>query len=421
VAGKSARKNDQVSERVPAAPASGPTVTTILLNYNAPLETMLRCLESLERQDYQNLQVLLVDNASPADIMPRVAERHPGVEILRLDQNYGFSGGINRGVAHASGEYVFLLNFDTFLEPECVREMVAVLESHPGVVGVAPKMMLAGLPHIFDSVGTAVGDNAGAFNLAIGQPDVGQYDISERVFGACFGAALLRRQAFDDSEVGPLDEDYFMYFEDVDWCYRANLLGHGFLSAPRAVVYHEHSASVKDKSYDYKYKLIELNLLRTAVKVYQRRQAVKIPLRRLRTHLRNATSRDSNRRAVSWSIIADFLQDLPRLLPKRWEIQKRRQLRDLEVLSLSYGELPYYDPVAYAPIYDIGTLIATYRRLQVVRGDEDSLRIWRGLEALDASKLRFDEKVLRERLDQLLAGQPDFVRDFAARIAPAHA
>ncbi len=378
---------------------------------------MLKCLESLRAQTYDNHRVILVDNGSSVDILDEVAAAHPDVEIVTLDRNYGFSGGINRGVAKAAGaDYVYLLNFDTVVEPGCVSEMVAVAEGDPGIVGVAPKILLADLPQIFDSVGTALGDNAGAFNQGIGQPDVGQYDMSERVFGACFGAALIRRRAFEPGNVGPLDESYFMYFEDFDWCFRANLMGEKFFTAPAAVVHHEHSASVKDKNYSFKFKLIELNLLRTVVKDYQRRQAVEIPLLRLRTHLRHATSRRSGSALVSARIIFEFLIDLPRLLPKRWEIQKRRRVRDLDILKYSYGEVPYFNPSGYSPEYTLDTLSTAYRRLYTVTGEEEALGVWKGLDALNKSKLRFDRAVLTRRLGQLLVGQPKHVLDFAAKI-----
>lgn len=394
----------------------GRSVTAILLNYNARAETMFRCLDSLERQTYDDFRVLLVDNASTVDILGEVGERYPEVELLRLDRNYGFSGGINRGIAACDSEYVFLLNFDTVVEPDCVAEMVKVVSAEPVVVGVAPKIMLADYPHVFDSVGIALGENAGAFNQGIGQPDIGQYDRVEPVLGACFGAALLRRCAFRPDQVGPLDESYFMYFEDFDWCYRANLLKLEFRTAPAAVVHHEHSASVKDKSYNFKFFLIERNLMRTVIKDYQRRQMVKIPLRRLRSHLENALSPRSGRAGVSWKIIGSFLVDCFRFLPQRWAIQRRRLVADAEILRHSFGEEPYYSPTEYSPVYELATLVAAYRRLYAVTGSAAALDIFKGLEALDQSKARFDAGVLGERLGELLKDQPDHVKEFAAQI-----
>ncbi len=399
-----------------AGPGDRPAVTTVLLNYNAPPETLRRCLDSLERQTYPNHHVLLVDNASAGEMVAGIEKEHRGVEVLKLDRNYGFSGGINRGVAAATGKYVFLLNFDTVVEPECVAAMVGVAEEDENIAGVAPKIMLASHPHVFDSIGTALGDDAGAFNQGIGQPDIGQYDVSERVFGSCFGATLLRREAFAEAAVGPLDESYFMYFEDFDWCYRANLLGYSFRTAPAAVVHHEHSASVRDRDYEYKYRLIERHLLRTVVKNYQRRQMVKIPVRRLRTHLVNGLDFRSGRAAVSWKIVGGFLADFPRLLPRRWQVQRRRRAGDLDILKFSYGEQPHFDPTTYSPIYNLDTLIAAYRRLYVVSGDERALEIWRALEGLNGSKLRFEQQLLRQRLEEVLRGQPEHVIEFAARI-----
>lgn len=377
---------------------------------------MSKCLDSLGKQTYANHRVLLVDNASPSDILPEIARTHPDVEIMRLDRNHGFSGGINRGVLAADTDYVCILNFDTVVEPDFIAEMVAVIKTDKEIVGVAPKMLFADNRHIFDSVGVALADNAGAFNQAIGQPDIGQYDYSERVFGACFGATLLRREAFDPAQVGLLDETYFMYFEDVDWCFRAELLGKKFYSAPGSVVYHEHSSSVKDKGHEFKYKLIEKNLLRTVVKNYQRRQAVKISLRRLKSHLQAMLPRRDGSVSVNLAILTDFLLELPTLLPRRWEIQRRRVVRDYDLMQLAYGEEPYFDPIAYKPFYTLDTLIAAYKRLYSCSGEESAYRIWTGLEALSESKLSFEPGLLKNRLEQLLSGQPEHVLDFAAQI-----
>lgn len=399
-----------------ALAGGGPSVCTIVLNYNASQEQMLRCLDSLAAQTYENHRVLLVDNASTTDILGTVADRHPEIEILGLDRNRGFSGGVNRGIAHAGSDYVFLLNFDTIVAPTTVAELVRVAVAADDVVGVAPKILFADHPHVFDSVGICMGEDAGAFNQGIGQPDIGQYDATEQVFGACFGAALIRRDAFDADRVGPLDEDYFMYFEDVDWCFRAGLLGYRFLTAPAAVVYHEHSASTRDRSYVFKYRLIHLNLLRTVLKNYQRRLALKITARRLRSHLRSGLSPRSPWRAGSLAVVGGFFRELPGMVTGRQRVQRRRRVADAEVLKLAYGELPYYDPTAYEPLYTLDNLIAAYRRLNTLTGSQEALDIWKGLEALNQSKLRFDENLLRERLREILAGQPDHLREFASHV-----
>lgn len=409
-----AESGNQAGEETQAG--GGPSVSSIILNYNAPLEKMLKCLGSLAAQTYGNHRILLVDNASDVDILAEVATRHPEIEILRLDRNFGFSGGVNRGIARSGSDYVFLLNFDTIVAPEAVAELVKVAAADDDIVGVAPKILFADHPHIFDSVGICMGDDAGAFNQGIGQPDIGQYDITEQVFGACFGAALIRREAFEPERVGPLDEDYFMYFEDVDWCFRAGLLGYRFLTAPAAVVYHEHSASVRGQSYNFKYRLIQLNLLRTVLKNYQRRLAVRITARRLRSHLTQSLSPRSPWRPASRAVVGGFIRELPGMLSRRRQVQGRRQVRDIELLKLAYGELPYYDPTAYEPFYTLDNLIAAYRRRHIVCGDEKALDIWKGLEALNQSKLRFDPALLEVRLKEILAGQPDHVLEFAARV-----
>ncbi len=404
------------SRRETGTRKAAPSVCAIVLNYNAPLQTMARCLDSLARQTYKNARVLLVDNASSDDIIPEISRKYPDVEILPLERNYGFSGGINRGVAHADADYVFLLNFDTVLEPDCIEAAVAVAAQD--AAGVAPKIMLAGQNKVFDSVGIGIEEGAGAFQQGLGQPDVGQYDVSEQVFGVCFGGALIRRDAFDDSRVGPLDEGYFMFFEDVDWSYRANLLGYKFRTAPAAVIHHEHSASVKGRGYNYKYRLIQVNLLKTVLKNYQRRLMVKVIYRRLLKQVENALvpGAASVGETGSWSIIGRFLLEAPRLLPRRWEVQRHRQITDADIMKLSFGEMTFFDVVNYQPIYSLEALAAAHRRLYAVAGEQSAFDICRELEMLGQSKLKYDQAIVSKRLEQILAGRPPHVLDFAAKV-----
>jgi GT2 family glycosyltransferase len=393
-----------------------PSVTTVVLNYDSPPDTMMACLESLANQTYANHRILLVDNASPLDILPAVAERFPEVEILRLAKNHGFSGGINRGVAHARGDFIFLLNFDTTVEPACIEEMVAVAVTDNGIAGVAPKMMLAGEQQVFDSLGIALADNGDAFNRGIGQPDIGQYDSSEKVFGACFGAALVRRMAFDAGQVGALDESYFMYYEDVDWCFRANLAGWSFITAPAAVVHHAHSASVRARDDSFKYKQIQLNLMRTVTRDYEGSRAFRLALGRLRTHAGNVLGRGPSDRAAGLAIIGRYLAALPGLLASRRSIQHRRCVPDADFLGLSRGERPYFDPAAYRPLYGLDAMAAAYRRLYTLTGDDEANRIRQTLEALMAGGQQ-EPGEAAAALEDLLDGQPEPALAFAAKMA----
>ncbi len=392
-----------------------PLITAVVLNYNAEPEMLQRCLSSLRGQAYRNLEILLVDNGSEPGPLEVVAGAFPDVPILRLGKNFGFAGGMNRGIAAGRGEFVLLLNFDVELEPNCVGELLKVIRRDELIAGVAPKTVFMHDPHLIDNVGTLINAAGAAYNMGIGQLDIGQYDVSEPVFGTCFAAALFRKSAFRDEAVGPLDESYFMYYEDVDWCYRANMLGWRFRTAPTALVAHVHSASVRHLDYSFKYYLIERNLLRTVVKNFEARRAARIVVRRTLAHLVKAL----RRRPYSLTglrVVMRSWAEMPRYWRTRLQLQRRRCIPDADIFKYALGEVPHFDPVRYAPIYTLETLAAMYRRRFVTRGDRRSGEIAVYLQTLLGSKLRFDGEIRSRLVRDLLRDEPPFVLDFLSKV-----
>lgn len=392
-----------------------PLITAVVLHYNADPGMLGRCLASLRAQTYPHLDLLLVDNGSVDGSLDPVAAAYPEVRILRLGRNLGFSGGMNRGVEAATGDFVLLLNFDVELSPDCVAELLKVIARDERIVAVAPKTLFLHDPHVIDNVGTLLQPGGAAFNQGIGQLDIGQYDVSERVFGVCFAAALFRRSAFADEAVGSLDDSFFMYFEDVDWCFRANMLGYQCYTAPTAVVRHVHSASVRHLDYSFKYHLIERNLLRTVIKNFARRSAARVVARRTLHHARSVIRRRGYWR-TSARVLVDCLVDLVRLIQVRRALQRRRRVPDSEIFKYSFGEESYYNPVTYTPLYVLDTLEAMYRRKFLVHGDARSEEIFRYLRELKQSKLRFEADLRLGKVAALLEGEPAYVREFLARV-----
>ncbi len=391
-------------------------VSVIVLNYNAPVEMLDKCLASLAEQTYKDLEIILADNGSSNDTVAVVGAKYPDVRVLEFGQNYGFAAGNNRAIESASGEYILLLNNDAYPRPDAVARMVMVLDAAgDDVVGVAPKMMLAQNPNVFDSIGNLINGGGCAFNMGIGQLDIGQYDKSEPVFGACFGAALLRRAAFDATAVGPMDASYFMYYEDVDWCWRANVMGYRFLTAPQAVVIHEHSASTKKFAYRRKYYLIERNLIKSCARNFELGTALRVVIRRIMAYARNAIRGPYRRTSLKLAVTSLFY--VPQvLLLRRARVQRARRVPDAAIIALADGEQPRFDPENYAPIYDLTTLIVMYRRKYAVDGADRYLNIVTGLEELAQSKIHADAAALRARLRELLAGEPAAIMDFIERI-----
>ena len=213
----------------------------MILTHDADPDTLRDCVASVARQD-QPVQILLVDNGAgvgrpvPEDVARAYAGRR-----LSLAQNRGFADGINRALSHATTPFALVLNDDTVLDAGAAGAMRRALEGDARAVAVAPKILLAGHPQVLDAVGTVVRPDRP--RLQPGHRPARHRPVrrtrapssARRSRRACFGA-----RAFDDGEVGPLDDRFFMYYEDVDWCYRAGLRGWRVLSAPDAIVHHQH-------------------------------------------------------------------------------------------------------------------------------------------------------------------------------------
>jgi GT2 family glycosyltransferase/glycosyltransferase involved in cell wall biosynthesis len=401
-----ARLHSQMVSRTVQHHEEGPSlVTTIVLTYEPEPEHLAACLDSIRSSHYPAIEVLVLDNGSSNGVAERLVAERPGIRFVQIGRNSGFSAGINRGVGEARGEFVFLLNPDARVEPETVGLLVDAARRHPTAIGFAPKMVFAHDPQVIDAIGTAIDPMGAAFNRGIGQPDVGQYDVEELVMGCCFGAALLRREAFDSSRVGPLDEAYFMYYEDVDWCFRATIQGEDFWSVPQARVHHIHSATTRAHAYGFKYRLIQRNLLFTVFKNFEKRRTVRIFAARSRWHLANVLR--GPYRTESLRVLWEGWTGVFRYWATRTLQQKRRTRADVDAFKLSYGELTFFDAVGYSPIPSWDALISVLRRLYVVTGEARWGRALDYLEVALGTPLRFRPREVEQRLCAMIGLLPD--------------
>lgn len=199
------------------------------------------CLDSLRAQTYPQLEVIVVDNGSTDGSQALVAERYPVVRLLALGRNLGLTGGNNAGFRAARGEILVSLNNDTEAVPDFVAALAAALAEHPEAGMAAAKMRLFDRRRILHSAGDGYRVDGIPFSRGVWQPDEGQFDEPGWVFGGCGGAVAYRRAMLD--AVGLFDESFFMYCEDVDLNWRAQLAGWRCWYTPEAVVYHKLSAT----------------------------------------------------------------------------------------------------------------------------------------------------------------------------------
>ncbi len=217
-----------------------PLASVVIPNWNG-IQHLPVCLDALRAQTYPHLKVILVDNGSTDGSQALVAEEYPEVRLLALERNLGLTGGNNAGFGAARGEILVSLNNDTEADPRFVEALVAALEAHPEAGMAAAKMLLFDRRDVIHSAGDGYGLDGIPFNRGVWQQDEGQFDEPGWIFGGCGGAVAYRRAMLD--EIGYFDESFFMYCEDVDLNWRAQLAGWRCWYTPQAVVYHKLSAT----------------------------------------------------------------------------------------------------------------------------------------------------------------------------------
>ena len=223
-------------------------VTVIIPNYNGK-GYLGECLGSLERQKGIEFDIILVDNGSEDGSSEWVREHFPQVQIVQLEENFGFCGAVNRGICQANSPYVLLLNNDTQSDENFVREMVAAMERHPRAFSCGAKLLQYRNRNLVDDAGNYY--NALGWAFARGKDRESQeYEEEEKIFAACAGAAIYRKKIFQ--KIGMFDEEQFASLEDTDIGYRARLYGYENWFAPKAVVYHVGSGTTGSRYNEFK-------------------------------------------------------------------------------------------------------------------------------------------------------------------------
>lgn len=402
--------------------AAHPPISAMILNYGASEDMLTRCVASVLASRCRNLlEVVVVDNGSERNrhALDACAALDERVRVIPLERNFGFAGGINRGLAMCRGGWILILNNDTEVDAMAVDACAAVLAGEgPECLAAVPKLLLRDFDAVIDAVGNSIDFLGRAFNQGIGQIDVGQYDRPARVFGPCFAAALFRREAFDVNVVGPLDSSYFMYYEDIDWNWRANLWGYRFHTAPEARVYHGHSRTTREQPAEFKIRQIQGNLLTTVVKNMPGRKGIRVVRHHVAGHLRAAAGG-----AVPLSrlrLLAGAAARLPAATRRQRWVRLRQRVPDEAVMALAEFDPCLFDDVGYAPMLDLSNLAVAYRRKWIRTGDDRWLEI-ADRAAYLAARATNAPGILRRDLLPLLDGAPEAARDIVCRLDPGPA
>lgn len=220
-------------------------VSVIILNYNGGQVTV-DCIRSLQKQTFKEFEVIVVDNGSSDDSLSLIKDclqNSPLLSVSRiisLKHNLGFSGGNHEGIKFATGTVLALLNNDTEPHERWLEELMKGMGTDPKIGICASRLMVYGSDHI-DSAGDGYTRSLKGFKHDEGKA-VEKSHGKRFVFGACAGAALYRRDMFE--EIGFLDDDFFLIHEDTDLNFRAQLAGWKVLYISTAVVYHKVRSSI---------------------------------------------------------------------------------------------------------------------------------------------------------------------------------
>ncbi|CAG4998931.1 hypothetical protein DYBT9275_02111 [Dyadobacter sp. CECT 9275] len=224
-------------------------VSIITVNYNQP-EVTEELLKSLrEVNTYKPLEIIVVDNGSRNNPVPTWKATYPGITFIRSEVNTGFAGGNDLGIASATGDYLFLINNDTEVTAGLIGGLVSTMEGNSAIGIISPKIHYFDQPGMLQYAGYTPMNYFTARNSCIGQfeKDEGQYDSLSGVTGYIHGAAMMiRREALE--KVGGMAENYFLYYEELDWCERIRRAGYEIHTDLSVLIYHKESVSVGKRS-----------------------------------------------------------------------------------------------------------------------------------------------------------------------------
>ncbi|CAM3916465.1 glycosyltransferase family 2 protein [Mucilaginibacter galii] len=220
-------------------------VSIITVNYNQSYITEQLLASIFETNTYTAIELIVVDNASKDNPIPAWITQYPNITFIRSEVNLGFAGGNNLGVKQAKGDYLFFVNNDTEFTAGLVQDLVNILDKNLTVGMVSPKIRYHDQPTVLQYAGFTNMNYYTMRNSCIGQfeEDKGQYDNTTGPTGYIHGAAMMvRRDAID--KAGLMAENFFLYYEEMDWNDHIKRAGYQIWVEPKALIYHKESVSV---------------------------------------------------------------------------------------------------------------------------------------------------------------------------------
>jgi len=239
-----------------------PLVSIIIVSWNTK-KYLRDCIISIENQTYTNFEIILVDNASSDGSIEFVKENFSKVHVIKNDDNLGFAEGNNIGIKNSKGSIIALFNPDAVADKNWLSNLISILSSSDTIAAASGKMYY-------------LGDQFGKDKIFCTWPKIDpitampfNYNNNEPISKVDYlsGAAMVVKKSIID-KIGLLDSDYFLYFEETDWCARMIRAGYDLIYTPNAIVWHAVSATISES--DKKIYYMERSRIRFALKNFDR-------------------------------------------------------------------------------------------------------------------------------------------------------
>lgn len=306
----------------------------IIVSWNA-LHHLKTFLPSVAETDYPDFEIILADNASTDGSKVWVQQHFPDVKIATFDKNYGYCGGNNRAVPHATGDILLFLNNDVEVKDDWLNALNRCFIENKKIAAVQPKMLSYEQPHYFEYAGAA-----GGFLDKYGYPfcrgrifetvekDQGQYNKASDILWASGAALAIRKESFEEME--GFDEDFEFHMEEIDLCWRLWNNGYMVRYCPESVVYHLGGGSMPMGSPRKVYYNYRNNLRMLWKNLSSDTLAIRFFVRYKLDIIAALRSLLSGSRAEFKAIVqahADFWKEFHRFHQKRSQLQEKRSIQ----------------------------------------------------------------------------------------------
>jgi len=316
-----------------------PKVSVLVVHVNGE-QILDNCLNSLKQTTYPNMEVVVLLNAS-TDNSEQIAKKH-GVTYYISDVNLGYAGGNNFLINETDSDYFVLMNNDIEVEKTWLSALVLFAEKEDSHI-LQPKILALKNKKMFEYAGAAGGfmDKYGypfcrgrIFNTL--EEDKDQYDKARRIFWACGCCIMIKRSLL--KKIDLLDEDFFMYSEEMDLCWRANLMGGRIYCVPSSVVYHLGKFTIKkekmNKTYEY---LLHRNVFMTFLQNSSKKTIKKLIIKKIFLELASGLAYPRKMIPIAKSFLW-IIKNRDMIRKKHRKMQKARTISEEEIQKLQLRE-----------------------------------------------------------------------------------